>query len=153
MNILVLKISIYVIIAICRIKENQLIVSKAPRMAFICQIRAFMAVAQWRQMRQMPRFWNGKCNLLKANKIFFFLQNLSKFTPFASLYSDPAYGRGITMFAANIRDTIDEVLNLPKRYTSPRRQTRRPSQSYYNNYNHYYARGGYYRGRGRDRGN
>jgi hypothetical protein len=25
-------------------------------------------------------FWNGKCNLLKANKIFFF-QNLSKFTP------------------------------------------------------------------------
>jgi hypothetical protein len=24
----------------------------------------------------------------------FFLQNLSKFTPFASLYSDPAYGRG-----------------------------------------------------------
>ena len=48
-----------------------------------------MAVAQWRQMRQMPNFWNGKCNLLKANKIFF----LSKFTPFASLYSDPAYGR------------------------------------------------------------
>ena len=41
----------------------------------------------------MPHFWNGKCNLLKANKIFFFLQNLSKFTPFASLYSDPAYGR------------------------------------------------------------
>jgi hypothetical protein len=32
----------------------------------------FMAVAQWRQMRQMPHFWNGKCNLLKANKIFFF---------------------------------------------------------------------------------
>jgi hypothetical protein len=29
---------------------------------------------------------------LKANKIFFFLQNLSKFTPFASFYSDPAYG-------------------------------------------------------------
>jgi hypothetical protein len=52
-----------------------------------------MAVAQWRQMRQMPNFWNGKCNLLKANKIFFFFQNLSKFTPFASLYSDPAYGR------------------------------------------------------------
>ena len=52
-----------------------------------------MAVAQWRQMRQMPHFWNGKCNLLKANKIFFFLQNLSKFTPFASLYSDPDYGR------------------------------------------------------------
>ena len=24
-----------------------------------------MAVAQW---RQMPHFWNGKCNLLKANK-------------------------------------------------------------------------------------
>ena len=91
------------------------------------------------------------CNLLKANKIFFF-QNLS-IHPFASLYSDPADGRGITMFAANIRDTIDEVLNLPKRYTSPRRQTRRPSQSYYNNYNHYYARGGYYRGRGRGRGN
>jgi hypothetical protein len=76
MNILVLKISIYVIIAICHIKENRLIVSKAPRMAFICQIRAFMAVAQWRQMRQMPHFWNGKCNLLKANKKIFF-QNLS----------------------------------------------------------------------------
>ena len=30
-----------------------------------------MAVAQW---RQMPHFWNGKCNLLKANKIFFFLK-------------------------------------------------------------------------------
>ena len=54
-----------------------------------------MAVAQWRQMRQMPHFWNGKCNLLKANQIFFFLQNLSKFTPFASLYSDPAYGRDV----------------------------------------------------------
>jgi len=61
--------------------------------------------------------------------------------------------QGITMFAANIRDTIDEVLNLPKRNTSPRPQTRRPSQSYYNNYNHYYARRGYYRGRGRGRGN
>ena len=56
-----------------------------------------MAVAQWRQMRQMPHFWNGKCNLFKANKIFFFLQNLSKFTPFASLYSDPAYGRAFTI--------------------------------------------------------
>jgi hypothetical protein len=33
-----------------------------------------MAVAQWRQMRQMPHFWNGKCNLLKANKIFFFFK-------------------------------------------------------------------------------
>jgi hypothetical protein len=55
----------------------------------------------------MPHFWNGMCNLLKANKIFFF-QNLS-IHPFASLYSDPADGRGITMFAANIRDTIDEV--------------------------------------------
>ena len=32
--------------------------------------------------------------------------------------------QGITMFAANIRDTIDEVLNLPKRNTSPRPQTR-----------------------------
>ena len=31
-----------------------------------------MAVAQWRPMRQMLHFWNGKCNLLKANKIFFF---------------------------------------------------------------------------------
>ena len=48
-----------------------------------------MAVAQW---RQMPHFWNGKCNLLKANKKKI-LQNLSKFTPLASLYSDPAYGR------------------------------------------------------------
>jgi hypothetical protein len=27
---------------------------------------------------------------------YFFLQNLSKFTPFTSLYSDPAYGRGLT---------------------------------------------------------
>ena len=45
----------------------------------------------------MPHFRNGKCNLLKANKIFFFLQNLSKFTPFASLYSDPAYGRAFTI--------------------------------------------------------
>ncbi|CAB9540026.1 hypothetical protein BROOK1789C_717 [Bathymodiolus brooksi thiotrophic gill symbiont] len=34
---------------------------------------------------------------MKANKIFFFLQNLSKFTPFASLYSDPAYGRAFTI--------------------------------------------------------
>jgi hypothetical protein len=33
-----------------------------------------MAVAQWRQMRQMPHFWNGKCNLSKANKIFFFFK-------------------------------------------------------------------------------
>ena len=56
-----------------------------------------MAVAQWRQMRQMPHLLNGKCNLLKAIKIFFF-QNLSKFTPFASLYSDPAYGRGQTYY-------------------------------------------------------
>ena len=38
----------------------------------------FMAVGQW---RQMPHFFNGKCNLLKANKFFFFSQNLSKFTP------------------------------------------------------------------------
>jgi hypothetical protein len=27
-----------------------------------------MTIAQWRQMRQMTHFWNGKCNLLKANK-------------------------------------------------------------------------------------
>ena len=38
----------------------------------------FMAVGQW---RQMPHFFNGKCNLLKANKFFFFFSNLSKFTP------------------------------------------------------------------------
>jgi 16S rRNA G966 N2-methylase RsmD len=40
---------------------------------------------------------NGKCNLLKANKKKS-NQNLSKFTSFASLYSDPAYGRGQTYF-------------------------------------------------------
>ena len=33
-----------------------------------------MAVAQWRQMRQMPHFWNGKCNLWKAKIFFFFLK-------------------------------------------------------------------------------
>jgi hypothetical protein len=33
-----------------------------------------MAVAQWRQMKQMSHFWNGKCNLLKANTIFFFFK-------------------------------------------------------------------------------
>jgi hypothetical protein len=58
-----------------------------------------MAVEQWRQMRQMPHFWNGNCNLWKQIKSFF-LQNLSKFTPFASLYSDPAYGRaGWSMYS------------------------------------------------------
>ena len=31
-----------------------------------------MAVAQWRQMRQMPHFWNGKCNLWKQIKSSFF---------------------------------------------------------------------------------
>ena len=31
----------------------------------------FMAVGQW---RHMPHFFNGKCNLLKANKFFFFLK-------------------------------------------------------------------------------
>jgi hypothetical protein len=30
-----------------------------------------MAVAQWRQMRQMPHFWNGKRNLWKQIKSFF----------------------------------------------------------------------------------
>jgi hypothetical protein len=42
---------------------------KSPRTRF-----HFMAVAQWRQMKQMPHFWNGKCNLLKANKIFVFFK-------------------------------------------------------------------------------
>ena len=34
----------------------------------------FMAIGQWRQMRQMPHFFNGKYNLLKANKFCFFLK-------------------------------------------------------------------------------
>jgi len=33
-----------------------------------------MAVAQWRQMRQMPHFWNGKYNLWKQIKSFFFFK-------------------------------------------------------------------------------
>jgi hypothetical protein len=33
-----------------------------------------MAVAQWRQMRQMPHFWNGKCNLWKQIKSSFFFK-------------------------------------------------------------------------------
>ena len=33
-----------------------------------------MAVAQWRQMRQMPHFWNGKCNLWKQIKSIFFFK-------------------------------------------------------------------------------
>ena len=43
----------------------------------------------------MPHFWNGKCNLLKANKKKK-IQNLSKFTTFASLYSHPAYGHALS---------------------------------------------------------
>ena len=39
---------------------------KSPRTRF-----HFMAVTQW---RQMPHFWNGKCNFLKANTIFFFFK-------------------------------------------------------------------------------
>lgn len=31
----------------------------------------YMAIAQWRQMRQMPHFWNGKYNLWKQIKSFF----------------------------------------------------------------------------------
>ena len=54
------------------------------------------------------------------------------------------------MFAANIRDSIDEILQLPKRITgqhniSPRPQIR-SDQQYYRPYGG--PRGGYYRGRG-----
>ena len=79
---------------------------KSPRTRF-----HFMAVAQW---RQMPHFWNGKCNLLKANKIFFFSQHLSKFTPFASLYSDPAYGRDCIPIHA--RNMVEQSLMKPGCY-------------------------------------
>ena len=53
-----------------------------------------MAVAQW---RQMPHFWNASVTFWKQIKSFCF-QNLSKFTHFASLYSDPAYAVHVLIF-------------------------------------------------------
>jgi hypothetical protein len=90
-----------------------------------------MAVAQLRQMRQMPHFWNGKCNLLKQIKHYFF-QNLSKFTPFASLYSDPVYGRGTDCKNSFNTLAVSKVRHLPHlpqlryghKYLSPLAQAR-----------------------------
>jgi hypothetical protein len=45
-----------------------------------------------------------------------FLQNLSKFTPFASLYSDPAYGRAFTIIVLCVCVFYIRVLNLELRY-------------------------------------
>ena len=59
-----------------------------------------MAVAQWRQMRQMPHFWNGKYNLWKQIKSLFFFS--SKF-----VYIHPLC---LTLFRPGLRPcTINQV--------------------------------------------
>ena len=55
---------------------------------------------------------------MKTNKKKKFLQNLSKFTPFALLYSDPAYGReclSITAWISNV-SFIFLVVSINKLY-------------------------------------
>jgi hypothetical protein len=57
------------------------------------------------QWRQTPHFWIGKCNLWKQIKKKI-LQNFSKFILFVLLYSDPAYGRGIS---ENLRPELNAI--------------------------------------------